>query len=105
MEGGTHWLYRMPHATLGVVPTFHVVVSSGALSGSTFEPRSPIWYVVPFAVTVTNVESPPIGVCLYLPPACPQGSTTCSVVRGVSALHQCQKRMGFSTNSEFRSPY
>ena len=25
---------------------------------------------------MANTESPPTGVCLYFPPACPQGSTT-----------------------------
>ena len=64
----------MPQATRGVVPIFHVVTASGC-SGSTLLPRSPILYVLsPGTDTVLKVESPPIGVCRYLPPAWPHGS-------------------------------
>jgi hypothetical protein len=81
----------MPHATRGVEPIFQVVTSSGALAGRIFEPRSPMAYVVPFAVTVWNTESPPTGVCLYLPPACPQGSTTAAVHSAQGQIHAPQQ--------------
>ena len=64
----------MPQATRGVVPIFHVVTASGC-SGSTLLPRSPILYVLsPGTDTVWKTESPPTGVCRYLPPAWPHGS-------------------------------
>merc|ERR1712093_221408 len=52
----------------------HVVTASGC-SGSTLLPRSPILYVLsPGTDTVWKTESPPTGVCRYLPPAWPHGS-------------------------------
>ena len=70
------WLYLMPQATLGVDPTVQLATSSAKLGGNTLEPRSPISKVLPSRETVAKTESPPTGVCLYLPPACPHGSTT-----------------------------
>mmetsp|Transcript_25234 Transcript_25234/g.85086 ORF Transcript_25234/g.85086 Transcript_25234/m.85086 type:complete len:272 (-) Transcript_25234:164-979(-) len=68
------WLNRIPHATAASEPADQRG-SGPRVGGSTTEPRSPILE----KLVAKKTLSPPIGVCSYLPPACPHGSTTGAV--------------------------